>query len=68
MSSKNRQRFVCYNLYQRSGDNFVVCIRLTVDSGFGVGLLSRLPISSGIRLDSMEMMETGESVDSMKRQ
>lgn len=68
MSSKNRQRFVCYNLNQRSGDNFAVGVRSTEDRIPGVRLLSILSISPGIWSDPVEMMETGEAVDSENRQ
>jgi len=49
----------------RNGDSFVVHVCLSEGRFVRFGLLS---IGVGIRLDFVEMMETGETVDSKKSQ
>ena len=49
----------------RNGDSFVVHVCLLEDSLLRFGLLSA---TAGIRLDSVEVMEIGEAVNSRKSQ
>jgi hypothetical protein len=61
--------FVWYNFSNGVVTNFaVLSLACLWTQNLGFGLLSILSINPGIRLYPMENMETGEGVDSKKRQ